>query len=401
MRPATRPPQTGQDATSEHPSESFRIDPDGKTVKTAVGVLPLSPVMDPTFWEARDRFKQKKPKPGKLKSRFEREFQKNPFAHALATPVRYDSLTKLRFPTFFLQDFNVVAHPKTGGPWWVSKSLALRQPPAEDAVADSSDAVENMTEDDGGSIIGGSAEAQVDRDIEPVDTLEANDAVIATTGTQPTTPLESTSLGPSAYVLARQDVIKSMGGDKRANRRESTAETGNSEYHRKLFGVSNSKFKDLGSKAVWREDMDQFVLQQMREQVVQDLLYLSRLCETDKRYYIVKCWGWDDVKFKHKGAVLWFGNDSEVVKPGPFATFDIGSETGKPTSLIVHNMPMLLGQELAESTKTQAGALQDGSIFMLAGRRTTDLQLRLWKLQGYIHDFTGLVMDQSLPSRTG
>ncbi|ETS77291.1 hypothetical protein PFICI_11165 [Pestalotiopsis fici W106-1] len=388
---ATQPPQHDHDATNER-SESFSIDPDGKTVKTAVGDLPLSPVMDPTFWEARDRFKQQKPKPGKLRNVFERRFQKNPFAQALATPVRYDSMTRLRLPSFFLQDFNVVLHPETGKPWWVSKSLALHQPPAEDAAAEADDAVAEVTiEDD----MGGVAEAAVDLSVKPVDLPGPQDAV--SSATQSNEPPESTSAGPSTYVLARQDVIKSMAPVKKS-RRNTAPEGGNSEFYRKFFGSSNSKFKPLGAKAIWREDMDQFVLQQMREQVVQDILYLSMMCETDKRYYIVKCFGWDDVKFKHKGAVLWFGHDSEQVKPGPFSTFDLSSEKGK-VSLVVHNMPMLLGQELADKVKMQGGVLQDGSIFMLAGRRTTDLQLRLWKLQGYIYDFNGLLMDASLPSR--
>lgn len=59
--------------------ENVHLNQDGKTVVTAVGDLPLSPVMDPSFWEARDRYKLKKGKPGKPSNAFEREFQKNSF----------------------------------------------------------------------------------------------------------------------------------------------------------------------------------------------------------------------------------------------------------------------------------------------------------------------------------
>jgi hypothetical protein len=60
-------------------SETLKIDKDAKTVETAVGDLPLSPVMDPMFWEARERFKQKKPRPGRPGNALERELRKNPF----------------------------------------------------------------------------------------------------------------------------------------------------------------------------------------------------------------------------------------------------------------------------------------------------------------------------------
>lgn len=62
--------------------ESFKIDKDAKTVETAIGELPLSPVMDPTFWEARERFKQKKPRPGRPGNALERELRKSPFGES-------------------------------------------------------------------------------------------------------------------------------------------------------------------------------------------------------------------------------------------------------------------------------------------------------------------------------
>ncbi|KAI0144694.1 hypothetical protein BJ166DRAFT_76210 [Pestalotiopsis sp. NC0098] len=384
---ATQPLQHKHDATKEQAPESFQIDQDGKTVKTAVGDLPLSPVMDPGFWEARGRYKQKKPKPGRSRSVFEREFQKNPFAQALSTPVRIDNVTKLRMPSYFLQDFNIVSHPETGRPWWVSKSLALNRPPAEDSTGDNEDGYTTAIEKDGGCLNTPSADAAKDADIESIDSTAAQNAVISS-GESSSTATPSTSLGPSAYVLAHRDVIASLHPTKTIKKRSRRRSTGNSDYRGILFSLSTSKFKPIGAEAVWREDMERFILQQIREQIFEDLLYLSGLCETQNRYYIVKCFGWDDIKFKHKGAVLWFGHDKEEVKPGPFSTFDVNSETSK-TTLVVHNMPRLLGQELAEKVKTQAAALQDGSIFMLAGRRTTDLQLRLWKLQGYIYDFQG------------
>lgn len=98
---ATQPLQHKHDATREQAPESFQIDQDGKTVKTAVGDLPLSPVMDPGFWEARGRYKQEKPKPGKPRNVFEREFQKNPFGERICLLQPFDrGLTQLQHKLF-------------------------------------------------------------------------------------------------------------------------------------------------------------------------------------------------------------------------------------------------------------------------------------------------------------
>lgn len=308
-------------------------------------------------------------------------------AQALATKVRYDSVTRLRMPSFFFQDFNIISHPETGAPWWVPKSLALRQ-----ASTVTIDGVEGGIDFTDAEKEGKSFEASAKLE---APTAEAEAVSLGTATGPPPNPVitagSGTVVGPTAYIIARQSLIKSFQQDRQVQKdklnRVPIKGMGNNDFHRRLFGPSSSKFKALGGRAVWREDMDEFVLGQMREQIVEDLHYLSRLCETDSRYYIMKCWGWDDIKFKHKGAVLWFNGGD--VEPGPFSTYDICTERGK-TSVAVHNLPMLLGDDLAEKVRREATVFKDGTIFMLAGRRTTDLQLKLWKLQGYIYDFSGL-----------
>ena len=46
-----------------------------------------------------------------------------PTAQALATPLRMCTMTRTRIPVFFMQDFALVAHPDTGRPWWLPRSL--------------------------------------------------------------------------------------------------------------------------------------------------------------------------------------------------------------------------------------------------------------------------------------
>lgn len=186
--------------------------------------------------------------------------------------------------------------------------------------------------------------------------------------------------GPSAYVLAREDLIAgfSIGG------------SGFAGHPRRMFGGSSSRFIKFSGKAVWREDMNSFVLDRMREGIMEDLRYLSTLCIEDDRHYIMKCHSWDDVKHKHPGAALWFGDLEETEdsaqradQPGPYAIYSFVHDRAN-ASVAVHNMPRLLGAGGAAKIKQEATVFADGSLFMLAGRRSTDLQLKLWKLQGYL-----------------
>ncbi|KAI1398508.1 hypothetical protein F4819DRAFT_498709 [Hypoxylon fuscum] len=345
--------------------DSFHINPEKKTVDTAVGELPLSPVMDPMFWEARGRHQVPKAKPGKPQSSIERQIRANPFAKALATPVRMCALTRTRLPSFFLQDFNVVAHPETDRPWLIPHSLLPEEPSKAKEDTEISEAIHEEIQKS---------------------TEDANSTAAASTG-------DELPQGPSTYVLARKDLLSSISVKGSGYERAAAFITGASPRYRHLAG-----------KAVWRADMDTYMLDLLRRDVVADLLYLSRLCTDEARHYVVKCWGWDDVQHKHKGAVLWFGEPAENAasgsdqkttasrdEPGLFATFDFQrTDTHGKTSttgVAVHNMPVLLGPEQAARVRQEATALKDGAIFMLAGRRTAKLQLKLWKLQGYLADY--------------
>ncbi|KAI1126410.1 hypothetical protein F5Y10DRAFT_244954 [Nemania abortiva] len=355
-----------------HPRPS--IDPDNKTVATAVGDLPLSPVMDPSYWEATTRHQAPKPKGSKAQNSVERQFRKNPFAKALATPVRHCSATRTRFPAFFLQDFNLVTHPETGRPWWVPRSLAWDQP----AECQQADGTERKP---------CTGEGELYSDQENVGTDGGESTVWRRDPkVNPSVPVKSKDVkpyGPSAYVLARRDLISAF----------TTKGSGYERHPGRLFGGTTSRYARFAGSAVWREDMDSLILHRMRRGIIDDLLYLSRLCAEDSRHYIVECHGWDDVQHKHQGAVLWFSNPAEPdetaeprAQPGPFSIYNI-SNNGANTCVAVHNMPMLLGVQGAAEIRQNAAILAGGSLFMLAGRRTTNVQLKLWKLQGYLADY--------------
>ena len=56
------------------------VDSENKTVKTAVGDLPISPLMDPAFHQARRKFTEPKPRATEHKpTKFQRQLARNPY----------------------------------------------------------------------------------------------------------------------------------------------------------------------------------------------------------------------------------------------------------------------------------------------------------------------------------
>lgn len=296
-------------------------------------------------------------------------------ASALATPIRRCPGSRTRLPSFFLQSFKLIAHPETGQPWWVPRNLgqeAPADPPQAGTASDepSTNGEECHNEQSGPGIDrGGPDSPRVESSIKTSAAVQ---------------PKASQPYGPSAYVLARQDFVSAL----------SKTGVGFKQHAKRLLAGSSSLYAKFSGKAVWREDMDSFILDRMRHQIVQNLLYFSRLCTEDGRGYIVKCHGWDDVQYGYRGSILWFGDNAEPgeapkpgVQPGPFATYDI-TNNGLTTSVAVYNIPMLLGAEEAKKVRKEAAVFAGGSLFMLKGHRTVDFQSNLWKLQGYLAHYT-------------
>ncbi|KXJ92847.1 hypothetical protein Micbo1qcDRAFT_160684 [Microdochium bolleyi] len=389
---------------STHPE--FEIDSAARTISTAVGSLPLSPIMDPAFWAAKQRHKTPKADAGRPRNALERAFRSNPYALALATPMRQCSMTKARLPSFFLQDFSLIAHPTTGEPWWVPRSLVVQRTcGAVDGDASSSGetaaaatAVEGFLAD---------PHAAVEKKLSFQEDTEEGSAATGNvfTNSQPDVDRPDTSAalstddrvpnGPRAYMLARRDLVSAL------------AQRQSGFHERRLMSATSSKYRDIAVNGFWRTDMDTVALDLMRRGILDDLLYLARLCAEGQRYYIVRCYGWGDVQYKHKGAILWFdkvaaeigsaSQDTKVVdevEPAPYAVFDVEQAPAqgdqRKESLVIHNIPKLLGKAYAERLREGAKPFSDGGeIFMLAGRRTLDVQEKLWKLHGYLVDYHG------------
>ncbi|KAI9886698.1 MAG: hypothetical protein M1823_001474 [Watsoniomyces obsoletus] len=86
--------------------------------------------MDPDKIQSRKKYKQTKPQPvEKSFSPLQQQLNNNPYAHALASPIRQCGLTKTRLPKEFLLSFSLVAHPETAKPWLLPQGLLLPPTP--------------------------------------------------------------------------------------------------------------------------------------------------------------------------------------------------------------------------------------------------------------------------------
>merc|ERR1712000_210417 len=78
--------------------EDTKIIPDQKKVSTPAGELPLSPVFDPAWIKSRRR--ERKPAGAPVSGRFRKKLVLNPYARALAQPLRVCSMTNATLPRY-------------------------------------------------------------------------------------------------------------------------------------------------------------------------------------------------------------------------------------------------------------------------------------------------------------
>lgn len=145
--------------------------------------------------------------------------------------------------------------------------------------------------------------------------------------------------------------------------------------------------------------METFVLELMRRRCVEHLTDLASM----KRGYLVGCVDWEDASSKPSvGAFLWTGGNENDPRdrPADFATLDLGMEGGlkggerkRKRKVPVYNLRTLLGLEkLAELREQLPNGLFARDVIAVKHKKmTVELQMQLWKLQGYIANFNQLL----------
>jgi hypothetical protein len=345
--------------------------------------LPISPLMDPNVIKAKERWVAQKARPSQNPEIFQQTLAKNPYARALATPLRRCQLTYSVLPSFFLQDFNLMAHPQTGSPWYVPRSLALAKKgklsPSEEKI---------------------DSELELKEDTEPSSQTEQVGGEF--------TPV----LGYTVYTLASQHALRAMQDPKGYGKKQTKkmkyiakkqdiitpANGPPARFIPDRYRQSKSAARFL-SIAGWRPDMHEFVLDLMRRRLVEDLVSVSNL----KKGYMVGCSGWEDALAKPQvGAFLWTGGVGELEEgmdiPPEFATLDVTAgrkEEGKTKKVPVHNLRCVLGKEkLAELREKLPSGIFEREIVVLKRRQqTVNVEMQLWRLQGFLAEYRDLYRD--------
>ncbi|KAK4249824.1 hypothetical protein C7999DRAFT_12386 [Corynascus novoguineensis] len=302
-----------------------------------------------------------------------RRFSNMPSAKALASPVRKCPITGAALPNFFLQRFALVAHPETKKPWFLPRDLETKAPVNHQTV-------EAQAQE------GASHPGHESTEASPLETAQQTPKYTGTGQIEPTPGTRSIQKpGPSAYTLSSQRLLQELQHEKSPY----------SKLYKKLLRMSdhgNTKLGSLITTATWRHDMDIVVLELLRRRVVEGLCHFSKISEkADRRKYILKCESWDEVKdLKHRGCLLYLGTPNMMSSeptsgyvPPRLATMDLGP-VRYGSKLAVHNLCELLGEEHVAHLRQESELPREGSLYLLGRQATVNLQMILWKLQGYM-----------------
>ncbi|KAL8986378.1 MAG: hypothetical protein Q9205_000158 [Flavoplaca limonia] len=301
----------------------------------------LSPLLDPNLLAARNRYKVPKPEPSSEASAFQKKLQKNPYAQALATPVRQCAITGARLPNFFLLDFGLIPHPRTGKPWQIPKLVVDENAVDRSVISTAGSAEENAT--------------STSPAVEPMDP-----------------PKRTTRTSAGSNIVARQSAMKLISTLKRRSYMQLLPQRW------KL----DARFK--ADQIVWRRDMDVFVLELLRRKAAKLLKYLS----LQPAAYIAPSSDYGSIQNRHQpGAVLWLGQPhcddatmSSREDPPPYAMVEYRSSGYIP----IYNLPALLGPEHLDELRKTRNVFNGPLAVIKQKRNTTDCQMQLWKLMGYM-----------------
>ncbi|KAG4437505.1 hypothetical protein IFR05_007015 [Cadophora sp. M221] len=331
--------------------------------------LPLSPLMDPAFLEAKQRHKTPKAPPTKTPTPFQQQLAKNPFALALATPVRRCVISGTKLPSFFLQGFRVMSDPNTGDPWYVPTRLANKH--LSEKAREDLDKVEELEEG-----------------VEALEELKDPDN--ATAVVEKPTP---SKIGYQVYTLSRKGLLQSIADSESKRTSRGRVRSIHSRFLPPKWHGIKSVMKAYNDSA-WRPDMGEFVPILMGRRISEALIHLCKL----KRGYLVGCSDWEDaLKKPQVAAFLWTGSrgDEEIEGPPEFATLDVGSQDfgsfgpqlgGRKRKVPVYNLQTLLGKEkMDELRQLVPKSVFEKEVVVLKHKNgTVELQSLLWKIQGYL-----------------
>ena len=260
-------------------------------------------------------------------------------------------MTGLRLPSYFHIPFGIVTHPKSKAPWHLPR-LPFQAPsnPVNDEVPNGQR--------------GGSFSHPLESDT-------------PTTLKSPIRTLSGTHFLASRHVLAHVSALTPV------------------QYKRLLPYRWKHDTSVKLPEIIWREDMDIFVLEILRRNVLKTLCYLA----SRPAAYIAPCKASESVnEHSQVAAVLWLRKPPDTSLNDKTATseaisFNIG-KTGPPPHAMhyyktryipYYNLPALLGpSRLSALQKDRPDHYGEHFAVVKLKRTTVRVQLELWKLLGYM-----------------
>lgn len=366
-----------------------------KTIETAIGVLPIPPLLDAS-WRARTERGNPKPKPDpKEISRIQRKLYRNPYAKMLAEPPRMCHLTRVRLPRPFLTSFGLVQKPRSDEVWWVSTDAisGLKKIPNKSFKQPSEqDQADNSGSEETAALRMRQLKAQVDSTHRKIQNLDHERARLPSAASTTLHHLENLEVDVEVestkdqrfkapvHVLARHDLLASF-LDKNSKY--------TSGYMR--FGA-NPSIGNLANGAIWRKDMHDVILEKMRLDAASHLAYLATRSEEKHIRWLATIEDIHNGYFTNSWTRLQFLRDSEIEEKGdlsitPFSPPFVPDElytAGIPT----FHIPSLLGTEIMTYliSKMDERFLSCGWL-LLRSNASRDLATQLFRLQNYLTNY--------------
>ncbi|KAK1756928.1 hypothetical protein QBC47DRAFT_172995 [Echria macrotheca] len=365
--------------TSPTPWPSYEaapeVDPEGNAVKTAIGDLPLSPLMNPKYHEVKRKFKQMKPKQTGKRTPFQQKLLRNPYAQMLATNVRMCVGTEAVLPAFFLQKFKVVTLPDGGSRFFPTVPGNEFLPATEmwfEEVPSTPSADEAISPNDEES----RPETQTSSSTPQLESTQ--DRTTAADRFQPWPDIHGDASG---YFSFREDLLNKINAP-------------GSQYKQKHVMLIRRTFsgKPLPSNMTdikWLDGTPSLLLDAMRHRIMLYLQYLDNLVAKEDRLYITRCDTWEDAH-KHLKPVclLALGGSGEPGPPIPSSLPQLSilprEQRRRGGVIPIHDMRVLLGDENIALLRKKTSIFRSGSLFLVSRDRSMRLEMLLWKLQGFL-----------------
>ncbi|KAF5580853.1 hypothetical protein FPANT_9150 [Fusarium pseudoanthophilum] len=373
-----------------------RIHAEDKTVDTDAGRLPISPVMDYKFMQARRR--TKKAAPTAISGQFRKKLSNNPYAEALMGPTRWCKNTNACLPRYFLQDFELVEHPdpEENSHWWAPGPFSfLRVKPTREERE-----VEIET-NDLKSIRKGIERVRrqiglVQNEIEKMATEAKTTSTQATTGDAGAEAEINTEVGVDdvetdeglierrarivAYTISRKSLIDIIGGV--------SGRKGSRGYQKKMNSHQGMAYlpHDVERK-IFRTDMGDVLLGMFRRLAVDTLI--TRSCREGlwaPHKFIKPVASWEEAKSVPGGGAILYIPKEDMENTNSYATLDV-EDASYGSKMAVHDLRYLLGEEELGRLREKSQVFRDHEILVLKNFRSGSmraLHLLLWRLQGYL-----------------